>query len=89
MTLTATGRVILRLMLTEPERDDWYGLQIATLLDLSLGTVYPALARLEGQGVLTRRPEEGRTSAGAARFFYSIVPGRLDEVRAALGPVIV
>ena len=81
MKLTPSGKLILRLLATEPDRTDWYGLLVANTLNLSMGTVYPALARLETDGLIVRREETGRTSGRPRRVYYAIAPSRLDEVR--------
>ena len=58
--------------------EDGYGyavvsrLQAAGFPDLAEGSVYPALTRLEGQGLLTSYLQ--RSTSGPARKYYAISP---------------
>lgn len=69
------GVLTLLLLQLVAERDD-YGyslvvrLQSAGFADLSEGTVYPALTRLEGNGLLSSRLV--RSASGPARKYYAI-----------------
>lgn len=70
---------VLTLVLLELlSRQEDYGyalvlrLQEHGLNDLSEGTVYPALSRLEAQGLLSARLV--RSTAGPARKYYSVTP---------------
>jgi PadR family transcriptional regulator PadR len=53
-------------------------LQELGLAELNEGSVYPALTRLEGRGLLSSRLVP--SSAGPARKYYGITPAGTDEL---------
>jgi DNA-binding PadR family transcriptional regulator len=71
--MTLQTLAILRVMLEDPEAE-WYGLQISRAAGLKSGTIYPALARLQGAGWVERHAEridpsvEGRPPRALYRF---------------------
>lgn len=68
------------------EQED-YGYNVVVRLrdqgfgELSEGTVYPALTRLEAQGLLTSRLV--RSQSGPARKYYATTPSGIAEMREA------
>lgn len=75
--------LLLHLLTAEPD----YGYSIVVRLqeqgfaELSEGTVYPALTRLESQGLLTS--ELVRSRSGPARKYYRVTaPGQAERKRA-------
>ena len=87
--------VLPMLVLAELARDETYGYQLVTALrgrgleDLSTGTLYPVLNRLEHDGLVTSRLVP--SPSGPARKYYRLsAPGvaALDEQRAAWGSLV-
>jgi len=79
------GVLALLLLHLVAEQED-YGYAVVVrlhdqgLVDLTEGSVYPALTRLESGGLLSSRLV--RSSSGPARKYYGITPtGRLELVR--------
>jgi len=76
--------VLALLLLSLLDADDGYGYGIVTRLkaagfdDLSEGTVYPALTRLEGAGYLTSSLV--RSGSGPARKYYRTTATGRDEL---------
>lgn len=77
--MTLQRALILREMLEAPEAE-WYGLELSTSAGLKTGTIYPALAALEQEGLLTSRWEEvdpgmvGRPRRRLYRFAGDALP---------------
>jgi PadR family transcriptional regulator, regulatory protein PadR len=62
-----------------------YGLEVIERTGLPSGTVYPLLARLEGEGWVTSRWEAGDPGArGPRKRFYEITVAGAESARAAL-----
>ena len=80
--------VLTVLLLHLVARQDDYGyslvvrLQDRGLVDLTEGTVYPALSRLESNGLLESRLE--RSSSGPARKYYAITDAGTAELSRGL-----
>lgn len=54
--------------------------------DLSLGAIYSALRRLEGQGLVTaRKGEPEPVTGGRAKTFFDVTPDGLAAIRSAQG----
>lgn len=73
---------LLLLHLIEEQEDYGYALVLrlhrATFVDLGEGTVYPALTRLEGNGLLSSRLV--RSASGPARKYYAVTESGLREL---------
>ena len=73
---------LLLLRLVSDAEDYGYSLvlrlQELGLVDLNEGTVYPALSRLEGRGLLGSRLVP--SPAGPARKYYEITPAGVEEL---------
>jgi PadR family transcriptional regulator, regulatory protein PadR len=59
--MTMQTMAVLGTMLQAPTAD-WYGLELATKVDLKSGTIYPILARLERFGWLSSTWEDAEPS---------------------------
>lgn len=87
--LTLQTQLVLRTLLDDPERSR-YGLEVADLVGLPSGTIYPILARLEQVGWVTSawedptvHEQEGRPR----RRFYRVTPDGATAARDALARV--
>ncbi len=81
------GVLSLLLLRQIEEREDYgYALVVrlheAGFTDLAEGTVYPALSRLEGAGLL--HSSLRRSAAGPARKYYRLTAAGADELSRAL-----
>jgi PadR family transcriptional regulator PadR len=81
MKLTAALERVLRVFLDDPAADR-YGYDLMKAAKLPSGTLYPMLARLEAEGLVTSAWEEPRQDAGGRppRKFYKLTG---DGVRVA------
>jgi PadR family transcriptional regulator, regulatory protein PadR len=77
---------LLLLQLVAEQEDYGYSLVLRLqgrgFADLSEGTVYPALSRMESHGLLGSRLQA--SSSGPARKYYSISPAGTSELTRAL-----
>lgn len=71
-------------MLDDPTRP-WYGLELAEASGLRSGTIYPALARLEGAGWLTSHWEDvdPKQAGRPRRRLYELTNQGYEAVRTA------
>jgi PadR family transcriptional regulator PadR len=90
MKLTGALERILRVFLADPAADR-YGYDLMKAAKLPSGTLYPMLARLEAEGLVTSVWEEPRQDAGGRppRKFYKLTGegirvARLDLAEASM-----
>ena len=84
--MTLQTQLVLRGFLVEPAAQR-YGLELADLVGLPTGTVYPILARLERAGLVESHWEDPAAHEAAGRprrRFYRLCPDGADRVRAEL-----
>jgi PadR family transcriptional regulator, regulatory protein PadR len=73
--VTMPTLLVLDLLLSEPQRDDWYGLEICRLTGLGSGSVTQILFRLDQWGWVVTRWEDAakaRRSGRPPRRFYRL-----------------
>jgi PadR family transcriptional regulator PadR len=77
---------VLAVLAVLADGQDWYGLRVAGLAGLGIGTAYPILARLEQAGWVVSTWEDGAgvVRPGARRKYYHLTPGGLEQARAVL-----
>jgi DNA-binding PadR family transcriptional regulator len=83
--LTIQTLRVLAAMLERPH-DEWYGLELLQETGLKSGTMYPLLARLEGEDWIESRNEEvdPRHKGRPRRRLYHFTEHGLPAARAAL-----
>jgi PadR family transcriptional regulator, regulatory protein PadR len=65
---------VLRELVSRPGQE-WYGLELCKVTGLSSGSLYPILARLQGEGWIASRweePERQETEHRPRRRYYSL-----------------
>lgn len=80
--LSYSATLVLQALSSECE----YGLEVIRLTDLSSGTVYPVLRRLEARGLVEARwedEEKARREGRPARKYYRLTPGGERALRRA------
>src|SRR4051812_25541972 len=81
--MTMQRALILQEMLEAPEAE-WYGLELSAVAGLRSGTIYPALAALEQEGLLTSQWEDVDPSVVGRprRRLYRLVAQAIPQAHA-------
>ena len=84
--MTLQTRLVLTSLLDDPARE-WYGLALCDAVGLASGTIYPILARLEGEGWLESTwedPSVHEAEGRPRRRLYRLTRDGAELARAAL-----